>query len=165
MAVDRQNYKQKFEKTVEEMQKDETIQKILSDKELEEQEMEKLADKLNSPEDYFNEDNLKDAYDQPTGSLADFIKAALGKYKFPTKKERVNKNFDSWLRQKEFSPDQIMLLALLKNRFAAGDSEISIEDFTKPPLREHGGIQKAVGLFGEDGLKLALNEMNETVFI
>lgn len=165
MAVDRQNYKQKFEQTVEEMQKDETIQKILTDKELEEQEMEKLSDKLNRPEDFFNEDNLKEAYDQPTGSLADFIKAALGKYKFPTKKERVNKNFDSWLRQKEFNPDQIMLLALLKNRFAAGDSEISMEDFTKPPLREHGGIQKAVGLFGEDGLKQALNEMNETVFL
>lgn len=165
MAVDRQNYRQKFETTIDKMKNDETIQKILSDKVLDQEEIKKLAAKLNKPEDYFNEDNLKEAYGQPIGSIVDFIKVAFGKYTFPTKRERVNKNFDAWLRQKEFTPQQIMLLALLKNRFAAGDTEISAEDFTKPPLREQGGIQRAVGLFGEDGLKQALNEMNETVFI
>lgn len=165
MAIDRQNYTQKFEETIEKMEEDQTVQKILSDKELEQEELEKLADTLNSPDDYFNEDNLKEAYGQPSGSLADFIKAALGRYTFPTKKERVNKNFDSWLRQKDFSIEQIMLLSQLKNRFVAGDIEVTAEDFTKPPLREQGGIQKAVAIFGEQGLKGVLDEMNQTVLI
>ncbi|OGH19748.1 MAG: hypothetical protein A3D74_02290 [Candidatus Levybacteria bacterium RIFCSPHIGHO2_02_FULL_37_13] len=163
MAIDKQNYKDRFKKTIEEMQNDPIVQKILTDKELEQEELDKLSHRLNRPEDYFNEDNLKDAYDQPVGSLADFIRVVLGKYAFPTKKERVNKNFDSWLRQKEFGVDQIMLLSQLKNRFVAGDIEITAEDFTKPPLREQGGIQKAVSLFGEQGLRQTLEELNQTV--
>ncbi len=163
MAIDRQNYKEKFKETVSSMEDDETIQKILTDKVLDQGEINELARKLNQPEDYFNEDNLKDAYGEPSGSLVDFIKAAFGKYRFPTKRERVNKNFDSWLRQKNFNIDQISLLSQLKNRFVAGDIEITAEDFTKPPLREQGGIQKAVSLFGEQGLRQTLEELNETV--
>lgn len=165
LAIDRQNYKEKFKETIEELANDPTVQKILSDKELEQEELDKLAAQLNKPEDYFNEDNLKEAYEQPSGSLVDFIKAALGKYTFPTKKERVNKNFDSWLRQKEYTVDQIMLLSQLKNRFVAGDNEIGADDFNKPPLREQGGIQKAVSLFGEQGLRQTLEELNQTVLI
>ncbi len=165
MAIDRQHYKQRFEKTIEKMEQDQTVQKILTDRVLDQEEIERLAERLNSPEDYFNEDNLKEAYDQPSGSLADFIKAAVGRYTFPTKKERVNRNFDAWLRQKEFSIEQITLLSQLKNRFVAGDNEITPEDFTKPPLREQGGIQKAVALFGEQGLRNALDEMNQTVLL
>lgn len=165
MAVDRQNYKKAFQETVRKLENEEVIQKIVDDKEIGSDEVGQLEGRLNSPKYYFNEDNLQEAFGEPSGSLPDFIKAALGKYTFPTKKQRVDKNFDSWLRQKEFTPEQITLLALLKNRFAAGDNEITAEDFTKPPLREQGGIQKAVALFGENGLRHALNEMNETVLI
>ena len=122
-----------------------------------------LANQLNKPEDYFNEENLQEAYGEQSGSLVDFVKVALGKYKFPTKRERVNNNFDSWLRQKNFTIEQIMLLSQLKNRFVACDNEITAEDFTKPPLNNQGGIQRAVALFGEDGLTQTLDELNETV--
>ncbi len=165
MAIDKKNYQEKFKETIEKLADDEIVQKILSDKEVEQEELDKLAVQLNKPDDYFNEDNLKEAYEQPTGSLADFIKAALGKYAFPTKKERINKNFDSWLRQKDFTIEQIMLLSQLKNRFVVGDNQISADDFNKPPLREQGGIQKAVSIFGEQNLRNALDELNQTVLI
>lgn len=165
LAIDRRNYQERFAETIKRLRENHVVKKILADAPVEEEELRNLADKLNSPEDYFNEENLKEAYGEPSGSLADFIKAALGRYTFPTKKERVNKNFDSWLRQKDFTIEQIMLLSQLKNRFVAGDTEITAEDFTKPPLREQGGIQKAVALFGENGLTEALTELNETVLI
>lgn len=165
MAIDRQNYQERFKETIRSMKEDETVQKVLNDRVLTPEEIEALAKKLNQPKEYFNEDNLKEAYDQPAGSLVDFIKVAFGKYVFPSKKERINKTFDSWLRQKDFSPEQINLLSQLKNRFVAGNTEITAEDFTKPPLREQGGIQKAVAIFGEQGLKNVLDEMNETVLL
>ena len=56
-------------------------------------------------------------------------------------------------------------MSQLKNRFVAGDTEITVDDFNKPPLREQGGIQKAVALFGEQGLKNTLEELNQTVLI
>lgn len=165
MAIDRQNYKKKFEETVDVIRHNPVVKKILADGNLEQDELEKLANELNKPDNYFNEDNLKEAYDQPSGSLVDFIKVALGKYTFPTKKERVNENFDSWLRQKNFTVEQILLLSQLKNRFVSGDMEITPEDFNKPPLNNQGGIQRAVALFGEDGLTQALDELNQTVLI
>ena len=163
LAIDRQKYKEKFTDTIRKMEGNRIIKKILADGPVEEDELENLADKLNRPEDYFNEENLKEVYGEPSGSLVDFIKVAFGKYTFPTKRERVNKIFDSWLRQKNFTMEQIMLLSQLKNRFVAGDNEISADDFTKPPLREQGGIQRAVALFGEQGLTETLSELNETV--
>ncbi len=163
MAIDRKKYRDKFKEALQDLKNDEVVQKIIKDKELEQAEVEKLSKKLNSPEFFFNEENLKEAYDQPAGSLIDFVRETFGRYTFPTKKERVNKNFDSWLRQKGFTPEQILLLSQLKNRFIAGDMEITPEDFTKPPLREQGGIQRAISLFGERELKQILNELNETV--
>jgi type I restriction enzyme R subunit len=165
LAVDRQNYKEKFTDTIRKMEENHVVKRILADGPVEEDELRSLADQLNKPEDYFNEDNLKEAYGEPSGSLVDFIKVAFGKYTFPTKRERVNRNFDSWLRQKDFTTEQIMLLSQLKNRFVAGDMEITADDFTKPPLREQGGIQRAVALFGEQQLTETLNELNETVLI
>lgn len=165
MSIDRQNYKRAFEDTVKKMEKEDVVAKIVADEEVDESEIGQLEKRLNSPDYYFNEDNLQEAFEQPSGSLPDFIKAVFGKYKFPTKRERINKTYDSWLRQKEFTPEQIILLSQLKNRFIAGDNEINADDFNKPPLREQGGIQKAVALFGEKGLRQALNELNETVLL
>jgi len=163
LAIDRQNYKEKFTDTIRKMEDHKTIKRILADGSIEENELRALANQLNKPEDYFNEENLQEAYGEQSGSLVDFVKVALGKYKFPTKRERVNNNFDSWLRQKNFTIEQIMLLSQLKNRFVACDNEITAEDFTKPPLNNQGGIQRAVALFGEDGLTQTLDELNETV--
>ena len=165
MAIDKKVYADKFVETIKTMENQPIFQKIIDDKVLEDNEVQALAEKLNSPDYYFNEENLQEVYKQPTGSILDFIKSALGKYKFPTKQERVENAYSSWLRQKNFSADQTKLLVQLRDRFVAGDSEITAEDFIKPPFSDQGGISYAVALFGEDKLKDVINEMNETVLL
>src|SRR3989344_3242236 len=51
MAIDRQNYKEKFAQTIKQMEEDETVQKILTDRVLSSEEVENLAQKLNQPKD------------------------------------------------------------------------------------------------------------------
>lgn len=165
MAIDRKAYTEEFVVTVKSMRAEPVVKKILDDKVLTSEEIQKLVDKLNSPEYYFNQENLQEAYKEPTGSIVDFIKVVFGKYRFPSKKERVEKLFDSWLRQKNFSPQQTNLLSQLKNRFVAGDREITAEDFTKPPFSDQGGVQLAVSLFGEEKLIDVLDELSQTIFI
>ena len=114
---------------------------------------------------YFNQENLQEAYKEPTGSVVDFIKAVFDKYKFPTKKERIEDVYSSWLRQKNFTPEQTRLLAQLRDRFVAGDEKIDAEDFTKPPFSDQGGLQLAISLFGEENLIEVLDELSETIFI
>ncbi|KKR27988.1 MAG: Type III restriction enzyme, res subunit, partial [Candidatus Woesebacteria bacterium GW2011_GWA1_39_8] len=165
MAIDRKTYTEKFAETMKLMKAEPVVQKILDDKILTSEEIQKLIEKLNSPEYYFNQENLQEAYKEPSGSVVDFIKAVFGKYKFPTRKERVEDAYSSWLRQKNFSPEQTKLLIQLRDRFVAGDSEITAEDFTKPPFSDQGGIGYALSIFGEDKLKETLEEMNQTVLI
>lgn len=163
MAVDMKTYTEKFSQTIKTMETEPVVQKILEDKVLNSEEIQKLMEKLNSPEYYFNQENLQEAYKEPSGSVADFIKAVFGKYKFPTKKERVEDAYSSWIRQKNFSAEQTKLLVQLKDRFVAGDAEITAEDFTKQPFSSQGGISYALSIFGEDKLKATLEEMNHSV--
>ncbi|HLD92151.1 MAG TPA: DEAD/DEAH box helicase family protein [Patescibacteria group bacterium] len=165
MAIDRKTYTEKFVETVKSMKTEPVVQKILGDKVLTSEEIQKLIEKLNSPEYYFNQENLQEAYKEPTGSVVDFIKAVFDKYKFPTKKERIEDVYSSWLRQKNFTPQQTRLLAQLRDRFVAGDEKIDAEDFTKPPFSDQGGLQLAISLFGEENLIEVLDELSETIFI
>jgi len=165
MAIDRKTYTEKFAETIKSMKTEPVVQKILDDKVLTNEEIQRLIEKLNSPEYYFNQENLQEAYKEPSGSVVDFIKTVFGKYKFPTKKERVEDAYISWLRQKNFSAEQTKLLVQLKDRFVAGDNEITAEDFTKQPFSSQGGISYALSIFGEEKLKETLEELNQTVLI
>ena len=165
MAIDRKAYTEKFAEKIKSMETEPIVKKVLDDKILTNEEIQKLTEKLNSPEYYFNQENLQEAYKEPSGSIVDFIKAVLGRYKFPTKKERVEDAYFSWLRQKNFTSEQTKLLVQLRDRFVAGDVEITTEDFTKPPFSDQGGISYALSIFGEDNLKETLDELNQTVLI
>jgi type I restriction enzyme R subunit len=79
--------------------------------------------------------------------------------------DSVDKRFQDWTfrhnasRTTAFTPEQMAWLRMVKDHIASSCS-ISREDFDYAPLADHGGLQKAWGLFGEqlDGL---LAEMNE----
>lgn len=96
LAIDRKTYQEKWaEKIVELHRTDPVVQKIFAGNELTDQEWEALARRLNSPEYYFDEKTLRKAFEQPTGSLTDFIRAAFGQYKFPTREERIKNIFNT----------------------------------------------------------------------
>ncbi|MCZ6673006.1 MAG: DEAD/DEAH box helicase family protein, partial [Verrucomicrobia bacterium] len=80
--VDKRDYVTNWETTVRSAVKDDPIiQKVRQGKLLTEDEEKALAERLNKPEMYFNEENLRRAYRQPGGNLINFIKAALGRLK------------------------------------------------------------------------------------
>ncbi len=80
--VDKRDYVTNWEKTIRSAVKDDPIiRKVSKENLLTEEEEKALADELNRPEMYFNEDNLRRAYRNPGGNLIDFIKAALGSLK------------------------------------------------------------------------------------
>lgn len=66
---------------------DPLINKIKEGKELTNEEIKELSEKLNSPEFYFNEANLRIAYHYPEGTLSEFVKAALKICELPTEEK------------------------------------------------------------------------------
>ena len=107
--MDRKTYQDRWrERIIEMRQTDPVVRKILASEGISEAEWQDLASRLNSPEFYFEEGNLRRAFEQPVGSLTDFIRAALGLYQFPTREQRVERAFNTWVAEhsESINPDQ-----------------------------------------------------------
>lgn len=162
--VDKREYITNWEQTVRRaVDEDPVLQKIRDGQWLTEQEEDKLAAALNSPKWYFNEDNLRRAYRQPSGTLVDFIRAALGKLKLKSREEELTENFQAWLVSKNLTPEQAQYLSLLKNRGIVR-GRVELNDLFQPPLSILNAAGLGVELFGEQGLRAIIAEMNEAVF-
>jgi len=162
--VDKRDYVTNWETTVQSAVSDDPIlQKVRQGESLSEDEEKALADRLNRPEMFFNEENLRRAYRQPGGNLIDFIKAALGSLKIKPREEELTENFQAWLVAKSLAPQQAQYLSLLKNRGIAR-GKIEIEDLFQPPLSILNAAELGVELFGEKGLREIIEDLNESVF-
>ncbi len=163
--VDKRDYVSNWEKTIQSaMNDDPVLQKVKRGELLTEEEEKTLADRLNRPDMYFNEDNLRRAYRQPGGNLIDFIKAALGTLRIKPREEELTENFQAWLVSKSLTPQQAQYLALLKNRGIVR-GRIQVEDLFVPPLSILNAAELGIELFGERGLKEIIEELNESVFL
>jgi len=162
---DKRYYVTNWETTVQSAVKDEPIiQKVRRGELLTEDEEKALTNRLNRPEMYFNEENLRRAYRQPGGNLINFIKAALGSLKIKPREEELTENFQAWLVAKSITPQQAQYLSLLKNRGIAR-GRIELEDLFQPPLSILNAAELGVELFGERGLKEIIQDLNESVFM
>ena len=162
--VDKREYVTQWEQAVKgHADADPLIRKVRDGEPLTEEEEAELTRRLNEPELYFNEDNLRRAYRDPGGTLVDFIRAALGMLQIKSRDERLDENFRAWLVPKSLTPEQAQYLSLLKTRGIA-KGRIEIEDLFAPPLSilNAGGL--GIELFGEQGLKDMVTDLNRSVF-
>jgi type I restriction enzyme R subunit len=162
LAMDRKSYREEWEKKVIEFKRtDAAVEKIFRGEELTDTEWEDLARRLNSPKHYFNEETLRQAFQQPTGSLSDFIRVALGLDRFLTREERIEKAFNVWVAEhsSSISHAQSQMLRLLKARVMTGE-EISMRLFSQPPFSLWGGLTRMEQLFGKKQLIQMVDELN-----
>jgi type I restriction enzyme R subunit len=172
LQIDRQRYQDQWVSRIEELKgTDPVVLKILSGEEISEQEWEELAEKLHAPDFWFKEDSLQKAFDQPTGSLNDFIRSALGLYRFPTREERIERAFTAWVAEHSSSinPDQNRMLQLLRNVVLGivreqHYTQIDPNLFSRAPFTFYGGRAKMETLFGgRDRLDTILTELNDLI--
>lgn len=162
--VDKRDYISRWEQAIRNAAQDDSIlRKVREGIPLSSDEERNIANQLNQPEHYFNEENLRRAYRRPGGTLIDFVKAALGTLRLKSKEEELTENFHAWLVSKSLTPDQAQYLSLLKNRGIAS-GKIELNDLFRPPLSILNAAGLGVELFGEKGLKEIIEDLNETVF-
>lgn len=104
-----------------------------------EEELEKLLDWLRKPNTFLDEGHLQKMYDFPEGSAWDFLLHALGKKRIPTPKERIEKNYLSYIHTYDFTDEQIRILKKIKEVFAsniASKKTISERDIFGNPIYE-----------------------------
>ena len=162
--IDKAEYVTHWEETIRTQAVDDPLlRKVRDDEPLKPGEEEELARRLNRPDHYFNEDNLRRAYRDPGGNLVDFIRAALGKLHIKSREEKLEESFRAWLVSRSLTPQQAEYLSLIKNRGIA-TGRVRIEDLFEPPLSILDFVGKGVELFGEEGLRQVVERLNEDVF-
>lgn len=162
--VDKKEYVSTWEQTIRNAAKDDTlIGKVRGGQELSASEETELSRRLNTPRYYFNEENLRRAYQNPGGTIIDFIRHALGLAKVKSSEEIINDTFRAWLVSKSLTPEQAQYLTTLKNRGIAR-GRFEMEDLFQPPLSLLNAAGRGVELFGTAKLKEVITDMNESIF-
>ncbi len=162
--VDKREYVTHWEETIRARTNDDPLLRKVRDGEaLAPHEEQDLARRLNRPERYFNEDNLRRAYRDPGGNLIDFIRAALGRLTIKSHEEKLEETFRAWLVARTLTPQQAEYLCLLKNRGIA-TGRVRLDDLFEPPLSMVDAAGRGVELFGEEGLRQVMAQLNEDVF-
>jgi type I restriction enzyme R subunit len=148
---------------------DPLIKKVKEGEELTNEEIKELSEKLNTPEFYFNEANLKAAYHYPEGTLSEFVKAALKIYELPTEEKmqenKIDDLFESWLIEKKFNGQQAKILRMVKGQYLANKEKIDVSIFNQPLFNQFGGLSAILRIFGESEIQNTLQELNNKVFV
>lgn len=162
--IDKKAYQSYWEDAIRDaVDEDPILQKVRDGETLTAEEEAALAERLNAPDYYFNQDNLRRAYDNTTGDLIDFVRVALGQAQVKSREEQLTENFQAWLVTKNLTPEQAQYLSLLKNRGIVKGS-IRVHDLFEPPLSILDAAGVGVELFGEVELQRVIQELNESVF-
>lgn len=129
-------------------------------------EITKLKDWLRSPNTFLDEGHLQKMYNYPEGSAWDFLLHALGKKRIPTPKERIEKNYLSYIHTYNFSDEQIRVLKKIKDIFAsniASKREINKKEIFGNPIYERliGSYDEIDEIF-DGNFNYFLKDLNST---
>lgn len=130
------------------------------------EEMAKLLDWLSKPNTFLDEGHLQKMYDFPEGSAWDFLLHALGKKKIPTPKERIEKNYLSYIHTYDFTDEQIIVLKKIKDVFASNlASKRSIDEkeiFGNPIYERLIGSYDDINKKFDGKFNLVINDLKTT---
>ncbi|WGQ11385.1 DEAD/DEAH box helicase family protein [Pedobacter gandavensis] len=122
-------FEEELKKTKEPIMTDLKAKALQTDYQPSDEEISNLIEWLRKPNTFLDEGHLQKMYDFPEGSAWDFLLHALGKKKIPTQKERIEKNYLSYIHTYDFTDEQIVVLKKIKEVFASNlSSKRNIEE-------------------------------------
>jgi len=131
-----------------------------------EEELAKFIQWLSLPNTFMDEGHLQKMYDYPEGTAWDFLLHALGKKKIPTPKERIEKNYLSYIHTYNFTDEQIVILKKIKDVFAsnlASRRDININDIFGNPIYERLiGSYDSINQKFDGKFNLVINDLKQT---
>lgn len=112
----------------------EVLQRLRRGEEIDEVDLESIADLLRVQDPYVTEELLQRVYDNHTARFIDFIKHILGLQKLETRTEVIGRLFDQFIStHNDLKADQIQFLMMLKT-FVLDRGQVEKENLIKPPF-------------------------------
>lgn len=129
-------------------------------------EVQEFVEWLSKPNVFLDEGHLQKMYDFPQGSAWDFMLHALGMKKIPTPKERIEKNYLSYLHTYNFTDDQIKVLKKIKDVFASNitsKKDINVNEIFGNPIYERLiGSKDEIDKIFDNKLDLVIADLKQT---
>ena len=86
---------------------------------------------------------MREAYDQPQASLADFLRHMLGTARLPSREAKISEAFDAWVRRHpQLSATQLMFVRTLRRAVLQRAELASVESLRQPPFSSIGDPEK-----------------------
>jgi len=131
-----------------------------------EDELAKFIQWLSLPNTFMDEGNLQKMYNYPEGSAWDFMLHAIGQKKIPTPKERIEKNYLSYIHTYNFTDEQIVILKKIKDVFAsniASKRDIDVKEIFGNPIYERLiGSYDSINTKFEGNFNFVINDLKNT---
>jgi len=144
----------KVEERIREMAtEDPVIQKIANDEAITETDLSRLEETLTDAGVDITEEALQKGYQQPRGTLVDFIKSVLGLYQAPDPKEKIEKAFQTFMveNNKHYTADQLHFIRTIQTVFMR-KKHIEMTDLWDAPFTNFG-INAPLPMFDEGDLR------------
>ena len=106
---------------------------------------------LSGPDLFISEARLRDAYEQPTASLADFLRHILGQTRLPSREAAISEAFDAWVaRHPQLGATQLLFIRTLRHALIQHAEVATLEGLRRPPFNSIGDPEQ---LFAPDDLE------------
>jgi type I restriction enzyme R subunit len=115
------------------------LQRLKRGEELGSDDLATLAETLNRPDLFVTEESLREAYEQPSASLADFLRHILEIAKLPSREESISHAFDAWVNaHPALSATQLMFVRTLRKAVLERAELSSLETLRQSPFTSIG---------------------------
>lgn len=115
------------------------LQRLRRGEELSAEDIAALSTALQGPDLFVTEQRLREAYQQPRASLADFLRHILDVAKLPSREETISQAFDAWVRQHpHLTATQLMFVRTVRKAVMQKAAVTSLDALRQPPFSTIG---------------------------
>jgi type I restriction enzyme R subunit len=127
------------------------LKRLCAGHDLGEDDLAAIESLLSGPDLFISEARLRDAYAQPTASLADFLRHILGQTRLPSREAAISEAFDAWVaRHPQLGATLLLFLRTLRHALIQHAEVATLEGLRRPPFNSIGDPQQ---LFVPDDLE------------
>ena len=139
-----ENYRRQVEAMVRRLAEDNpALQRLRQGEDVDDADLDAIAGLLAGPGLFVTETRLREAYEQPSASFADFLRHILGQARLPDREAVISKAFDDWvMHHPKLGATQLLFLRTLRHALIQHAEIATLESLRQPPFSSIGDPQK-----------------------
>jgi len=135
-----ETYRAQVEARVKDLSSDNpALQRLQRGEQLSPEDIEAVAAALSGPDLFVTEERLREVYQQPQASLADFLRHILNITVLPSREESISRAFDAWVCQHpQLTATQLMFVRTLRKAVLQKAEVTTLAALRRPPFNTIG---------------------------